>query len=260
MVRLLAVLVLAALAGVLLWQRHGMPRDWHSDLSRAECCLDVVHAGGLWEGRPYTNGHATARASAAEGRTLIELDFLLTTDGALVTAHDWDALGGAPLSLVEAMARTDPVPFDMPGLLDFLEDCAACRIVTDTKDPFGPFLDRLVDAVPPDVLRDRFVVQVYSPAEGREVAGRLPGQPLIFTAYKMAEVTDAELDALLALPALAAFTMPLDRVASLAPRIHARAPGFPILAHGPPERMARPAVLAAARRAGATGFYLDARP
>lgn len=54
--------------------------------------LYIAHAGGVIHGQRYTNSREAVEASLRKGYRYIELDLLVTRDGRLVAAHDWDTL------------------------------------------------------------------------------------------------------------------------------------------------------------------------
>ena len=49
----------------------------------------IAHGGGEIDGNAYTDSYQAVLNSVKKGRTLIELDLLLTTDHKIVAAHDW---------------------------------------------------------------------------------------------------------------------------------------------------------------------------
>ncbi|MDR3277547.1 MAG: hypothetical protein LBT12_02145 [Oscillospiraceae bacterium] len=103
----------------------------------------VAHAGGIVDGTAGTNSVEALYASAARGRTLIEVDLLQTTDGKFVLAHDWEYMSGrvpraenAPVSQeVFAQYRIFGkfTAATIESLIDFLGEYPEVEIVTDTK-------------------------------------------------------------------------------------------------------------------------------
>lgn len=55
--------------------------------------LFVAHAGGSIDGHIYTNSREAVENSLKNGFKFIEIDFLVTSDGHLVAAHDWKKFG-----------------------------------------------------------------------------------------------------------------------------------------------------------------------
>ncbi len=50
----------------------------------------IAHAGGIIEGKTYTNSLEALNASYKKGFRLFELDIIKTSDGEFVAAHDWE--------------------------------------------------------------------------------------------------------------------------------------------------------------------------
>lgn len=241
---------------------YGDPRDpppRHNDLERTACCLALAHAGGEIEGVAYTNSREALDRSYARGLRIFELDFLLTSDGALALAHDWNAFGGRPPSrdaFLQSRVAGRFSPMMLDDLVRWLEVHDDVTVVTDTKGDFAPVIEALLSRVGEDRFRRRFVVQVYSLEDAERLQRTLPGMRMILTVYKLPDVDGALFSAFLAYPEAVAVTFPARRADAVLPFLDEGA-GTHILAHGHPSEINDPKLQRRLANRGVTGFYVE---
>lgn len=104
----------------------------------------IAHAGGGLPSGFYPNNIAALDRAAANGHTLIEIDFV-QRNGGLFPGHD------------------EPSGMSVSGLLEFLRDHPHIRIVTDMKDANQASLRLLADAA--GNLQPRFIPQIFRTAD-----------------------------------------------------------------------------------------------
>ena len=131
----------------------------------------VAHSGGAISGNVYSNALEAFEASVAYGITLIEVDFMPTTDGEIVLTHVWQNMSnripGAPDHIVsheEFMAYrlfNRYTTMDLSMLIAFLDEHPEVRIVTDTKDGYDNYTALYAIAERYPEYRDRFIAQAY---------------------------------------------------------------------------------------------------
>ena len=233
------------------------PLEWRNTFDGDGCCVDIVHAGGLLDGVPYTNSLEALNANYAAGRRVFEVDFELTSDGVLVLAHDWDAYGGWAPSHNAFLAAGPHTHLDFAGFVVWIaEVCGDCRIVTDPKIDFGRFWEIFAATVPVEMQKRQFVLQTYDFATARTLHVRAPLQPQILTLYRVEDIADDDLRALTKIQSMIAVTMSLDRVPLEAGKAM-RLSGKPVFSHGYPWAIRSEFILRLARLFGVTGFYKD---
>lgn len=123
----------------------------------------IAHAGGGLPSGTYTNSLEAINMAAEHGFDLIELDFILD-NGQLALGHDLDRK--SDLNLAELMTWLDQHP--------------NISIITDVKDG-NEHLAQLARIA--GGRRQRFIVQIYDPAEWQSVKA-LGFDRMIFTAYR----------------------------------------------------------------------------
>ena len=133
----------------------------------------VVHAAGLIEGKngekySYTNSMDALINCSSNGNTISEIDFIWTSDGKLVCAHDGDGFatgidtGGIPIAEQDFLTMKIFGEYSTMGvddLANFLRDNENIYIVTDIKDDNILGCKYLAEHCP-DLL-DRFFIQMY---------------------------------------------------------------------------------------------------
>lgn len=148
----------------------------------------IAHAGGGLPDATYTNSRAALDLAAKHGFSRIELDFLMV-DGTLRIGHD----------------RARISALTLPQLMAWLDAHPRVSIVTDLKSDNLAGLAALKAAAGPRL--DRFIPQIYAPAEYAPVAAL--GYPApILTIYRIGD--SGWQQAANRLP-LRAVTMPYDR-------------------------------------------------
>ncbi len=170
----------------------------------------IIHGGGeVWgrdaEGRyrsfAGTNSREALLGCADTDQSLVELDFSLTADMALVCIHDWegDYLSSAtkgPLLLRDFRATrlydqfTPMTAEDVLAIMEIWEDMV---LVTDFKDDFSLSAALLGTAARERGLTDRIVVQIYRPSE-YGVAQAAGFRRIAYTLYALSweQKTDTE--------------------------------------------------------------------
>ncbi|SEL81981.1 Glycerophosphoryl diester phosphodiesterase [Butyrivibrio sp. ob235] len=159
----------------------------------------IVHAAGFIE---KTDGETVNYTSCVEalnncydmGNRFCELDFLNTTDGKLVCAHEWKQLydNGEPLSEAVSLEKAltckvegEFTPLDLEQLVDFLREHENLYIVTDIKHDYNVDGAKLIAETCPDLL-DRFIIQVYHEKEAG-IVEKIGFRNIIFTLYRTDE-------------------------------------------------------------------------
>ncbi|MBT8412473.1 MAG: sulfatase-like hydrolase/transferase, partial [Octadecabacter sp.] len=148
----------------------------------------VGHAGGVYQGRTYTNS-IDALTANRDLYEIIEIDLSWTSDDELVCLHDWasDYINSpnTPLTLAEFEEVNAGKPeFELctlDTLADWLRRNPGPRILIDAKAHAADVAQMLLDRYPE--LRDRFIPQIYQPDEYSAV--RAMGYPdIVWTLYK----------------------------------------------------------------------------
>lgn len=139
--------------------------DWHETKPTY-----IAHAGGEWQGLMVSNALEAIESSMANGTYMMELDFLRTSDGHYVLAHDWGSVrnlftykGGSMPTLEQFMASESKyglTPLDLDGLVELLIKNPKLKIVTDTKNSNIDFFTYIADHYPE--YQNRFYPQVFS--------------------------------------------------------------------------------------------------
>jgi hypothetical protein len=150
----------------------------------------IAHAGGAYRGMSYTNSLEALDFQYRRGVRWFEMDFSRDTHGEWWAVHDWSDVQrmlGVPL---DSAGRGIPggqrsgSAFQLMRLehvMEWLEDHADARLVTDTKDDNRAFLTR-ISAVPSG-LRSRIHPQIYRFSEYPMARAAEFGAP-VFTTYK----------------------------------------------------------------------------
>lgn len=131
----------------------------------------VAHAGGAVSGYVYSNALEALEESVAYGITLIEIDFMPTTDGEIVLTHVWqhmpNRIPGAPDHIVSHSEFLSYRLFnryttmDLSMLIAFLDARPDVRIVTDTKDGYDRYTALYAIAEQYPEYLHRFIAQAY---------------------------------------------------------------------------------------------------
>lgn len=230
----------------------------------------IGHAGAGLSDATYSNSLQALDAAAARGFGKVEIDFSLTSDGAVVASHDWDrayrelrqqasllpawldpapALG-APThaEFMGTRMRGGLAPVDLAVLGRWLEQHPHVRIVTDVKGDNVALLRRLIG--PRGVPPERLIPQIYARGELAQVRSLGFGD-IIYTLYRDPDVPIADVIAF-ARKQRVAVTLHERRAA---PETLAafRAAGVPVYVHtvNDPERAL------GFVRSGAAGVYTD---
>ena len=127
----------------------------------------IAHAGGAIGGKTYTNSIEAINASVAAGFSFIELDLILTCDGQVVAAHDWEhfrSISGTGkseecLSLEEFKAKKVHNQYNVVTATDInflFSKNEELFLVTDKIRDFSALLSQI------NVSKDRLLVEVFS--------------------------------------------------------------------------------------------------
>ena len=150
----------------------------------------IGHAGGAIDGLRYTNSF-DALDYNLPNFDVFELDFVWTSDDALVCLHDWEgnftqafglpATGAVDLATFRGLAATARHRnCTLDDLVGWLAAHPGIRIVTDVKDRNPDALRKIATDYP--AYRDRFIVQIYQPEEYL-LARELGFSDVIWTLY-----------------------------------------------------------------------------
>ena len=154
----------------------------------------IIHAGGFMECNgqvmDYTNTYETLENLYDAGNRVAEYDFLYTSDGAIVCAHDegdkW-ARGYdydyAPTldEFLGTKYQGELTPMNLEMLAEFMSSHKDFYVVTDVKDDNIEFCQHVKDTYPE--LMDQFIIQIYH-ADGYDPVREMGFQNIIFTFYR----------------------------------------------------------------------------
>jgi len=159
----------------------------------------VAHACGTVDGFSESNTLDALANSVNLGYTLIEMDFVPTSDGQIVVNHDWEYMGNrVPLAGGVAVTRDGFMamkiygrfaPMDLGTLIDFLRAHPGVRVITDTKNVDYTAL-QLVAADYADCMGS-FIPQAYNFEDVAYLRG-LGYKDIIVTMYDIS--TDIKFD------------------------------------------------------------------
>ncbi|KAJ6251377.1 dystroglycan-related [Anaeramoeba flamelloides] len=98
----------------------------------------IAHALGGYNGQAYTNSKEALHENYKNGHKIFEADLILTSDQVLIARHDWNDVGGEPLTLQEFRETpckrcSDCTPITYLEIASFMEDHPDMYLVTDTK-------------------------------------------------------------------------------------------------------------------------------
>lgn len=165
----------------------------------------IAHAGGGLEGQTYTNSLTAMDHNYKAGFRLFEIDLALTSDGALVCAHDWRSVSGVRPTLAEWRGSEGALAgCEAETLAAWFQVHTDAFLITDVKDadqqPILPIL--LASGLP----KNRTIVQIYSPEE-HDVVRDMGFDLQILTLYRYQGGLD-EIKALSESRRILALTMP----------------------------------------------------
>ena len=149
----------------------------------------VMHAGGavMIDGECVrgSNSFEGLVRCAESGESAVELDFIFTSDGRLVCAHDWEGRKSIPEyeEFMTEVVSSRLTPLDAEAVVRFMRENEEITLVTDIKDErFEEALAALSDAA--GEIKERVVVQIYS--EEQLVTARACGfERVIYTLYRL---------------------------------------------------------------------------
>jgi glycerophosphoryl diester phosphodiesterase len=163
----------------------------HPDDRWAACGASVAHAMGGIDGRLYTNTREAFHRNYARGFRVFEIDLALTTDSALVLAHDWYTgsrqgfVGRPTLAAFRRPVYGGLTPLTAGQALHLLREHPDARFVLDPKDGNAALLPALIRearAIDPTLL-DRLVPQVLTLEDLRSTLRLYPWPSVIWTLY-----------------------------------------------------------------------------
>lgn len=151
----------------------------------------IAHAGGLINGRAYTNSLEALNHNYTRGFRFFELDISWTTDRKLVLIHDWKGtltnsfgVGEGQLSLNAFSALIDRdglTQMTIPQLAQWVSEHPDVSIVTDIKEDNISALKQIAQHYPQ--LAEHLVVQIYNNEEYEPVR-QLGFDRIILTLYR----------------------------------------------------------------------------
>jgi len=165
----------------------------------------VAHALGEVDGRTETNCKEAFENSWANGIRVVEADFSITKDGALVVRHDFDqnsyyiaeqkVLGGSTEMTLERF-QNEKINYRYTSLtaaqlIQLLNEYPDMYLVTDTKatdlgivkKQFGLFAEMAKNLGREDVL-ERVIPQIYNEGMYDVIQGTYPYKNYIYTLYQ----------------------------------------------------------------------------
>jgi glycerophosphoryl diester phosphodiesterase len=150
----------------------------------------IAHALGGWNGSSYLNCVECFESNYAAGFRYFEMDFLMTSDGAMVGIHDGqEAEFGLPNSFTLEQFKKSSIkgstPVDESNLVNWMLTKTDWFLVTDIKSDNLRGLHRLCEVMKSqniDCLA-RIIPQFYSPQEF-SILEELPFNRSIFTLYR----------------------------------------------------------------------------
>ncbi len=150
----------------------------------------IVHAAGVYDGFRSTNSLEALENAYKQGNKYIELDFNFTSDLRPVCIHDWNHLaysGFDGIKPTEDEFMQNGVyslfsSINLEVLANFLIRHDDAYIITDVKD-LNVYFAGVINREYP-LLKDRFIVQVYSENEYAHIK-KLGYENIIFSLYKL---------------------------------------------------------------------------
>lgn len=152
----------------------------------------IMHAGGVVEGFRGTNSMEALQNSFFNGYRFIELDFCFTTDGHLVSLHDWNEnyFGAAYASYFNGAVSLNDfrnkriigayTPVTLENLQDWILGKPETYIITDIKTDNIKGLRYIKENYP--LLVQRIIPQIYTESQYNEVKG-MGYENIIYTLY-----------------------------------------------------------------------------
>lgn len=191
--------IVICMSVVLFWGMDYISRYIGGD-EKWECPLTIAHAGGEIDGFEYSNCKEAVLENYKKGQRTFEIDFTITSDGALVAKHDWDMVvqdgveaGYAPTKeeFLSVPIYGKYTPMALEDICQLMEEYPDIWIVTDIKDANTEEMKRAIEVLVQSVndidkedVLDRFVIQVYSEDIFKRVEKIYPFKNWIFTLYQ----------------------------------------------------------------------------
>lgn len=165
----------------------------------------IIHAAGEIEGYTTTNSLEALEKSYGDGNRLIEIDFNFTSNLYAVCVHDWNhaIMPGfdkekTKRPTVKQYRNTKIYgkfsPLELESLAEYMKEHEDLYIITDCKE-YNVVLARKIKEEYP-ALMDRFIVQVYSEKDYREIS-QFGYDKIIFTLYDLDWKTKTDTDYLI---------------------------------------------------------------
>lgn len=175
------------------YKQTNLNYDWAQDGTLIAHGMGSLDIDG--ELHDYTNSREAFEANYAKGLRVFEVDFLLTSDGALVSAHDWERYGvDSPMTLMEFQQASfqDGKITQLTGadIIDLLIEYQDIYIVTDSKYTdmvsyqleFNQLVYLAQQKNALEVL-DRVIVQIYNQGMYDLIYDIYPWKSVIYTMY-----------------------------------------------------------------------------
>jgi glycerophosphoryl diester phosphodiesterase len=137
--------------------------------------LMIAHAGGGYEGVPYTNSIDALNGSYQNGFRYMEIDFSWTSDGQLVCIHDWDKTykkifgektkKALSFEAFNQMVENHPSyrPCNLDSLATWLSNKPNVKIITDIKYDNLKGIELIGNKYPS--MKAQLIPQFYQPEE-----------------------------------------------------------------------------------------------
>lgn len=146
----------------------------------------------------YTNSYEALEVGYQNNITVMEADFLFTTDGELVLLHFWENSSSNRRTTFDTFMSSKIMgqytPLDLKELLLIMEKYSDLYIIIDTKEEsdsgnysWGNVYRKIVEECREynEELLDRFIVQLYDYDDYFVISKIYPFSSYIFSLYKM---------------------------------------------------------------------------
>lgn len=200
----------------------------------------IAHAGGAINSNTYTNSYDALDYNLKNGFKYFELDFLFTSDGQLVCAHDWKKSFSSnvhksiskPISLLEfEKLVSNNGSFKnctLSGLSEWMKLNESAIIITDVKEGDNIKALEIIHNTLPNPNK-RVIPQIYDPSEFENVK-KMGFSSIIWTLYRYEHSDNSIIINLNKFEGKMAITMPKERSRSGLPK-KLRHLGIPTYSH-----------------------------
>lgn len=174
--------------------------------SEVKCCWQptktIGHSFGAVNGDTYTGSWEAFEENYAQGRRVMEVDILLTSDGKCVLKHEWDVPAQEGISeehipdeetFLNARIDGNYTPMSFEQLCALMIEYPDLWVVTDTKyteeEEISKQFEAMMNAIENtggghSEILDRFIVQVYNEQMYELLSSKYDFKTYIFTMYQ----------------------------------------------------------------------------